>query len=194
MTPWSGSNFRAAVSRPTLPSPIRSVSGRPRFWYFLATEMTKRRLRFTSSCMASWSPARTSFAMAISCWRREQRSLADLVEVLVEDVPVGVVDAEGLGGLPLAAAARLLGGRLGQDLLAVARASAQPARRGVGRPLGAAGGAWLAAGVGLSSCVMCADTLSRAPRESRILLDTRSGGGLRLPCCPSRPGDRARQI
>ena len=52
-TPWSGSNFRAAVSRPTLPSPIRSMSGRPRFWYFLATEMTKRRLRFTSSCSAS---------------------------------------------------------------------------------------------------------------------------------------------
>ena len=66
-TPWSGSNFRAAVSSPTLPSPIRSVSGRPRFWYFLATEMTKRRLRFTSSCMASWSPARTRLAMAISC-------------------------------------------------------------------------------------------------------------------------------
>src|SRR4029077_7914387 len=40
-TPWSGSNFRAAVSRPTLPSPIRSVRGRPRFWYFLATEITK---------------------------------------------------------------------------------------------------------------------------------------------------------
>jgi hypothetical protein len=30
-TPWSGSNFRAAVSKPTLPSPIRSVRGRPRF-------------------------------------------------------------------------------------------------------------------------------------------------------------------
>ena len=59
-TPWSGSNFRAAVSSPTFPSPIRSMSGRPRFWYFLATEMTKRRLRFTSSCIASWSPARTS--------------------------------------------------------------------------------------------------------------------------------------
>ena len=67
LTPWSGSNLRAAVSRPTLPSPIRSVRGNPRFWYFLATEMTKRRLRFTSSCIASWSPARTRRAMAISC-------------------------------------------------------------------------------------------------------------------------------
>src|SRR6185436_6707345 len=67
LTPWSGSNFRAAVRSPTFPSPIKSVSGRPRFWYFLATEMTKRRLRFTSSCIASWFPARTSFAMAISC-------------------------------------------------------------------------------------------------------------------------------
>src|SRR6266513_1235232 len=65
-TPWSGSNFRAAVSNPTFPSPIRSVRGRPRFWYFLATEITKRRLRFTSSCIASWSPARTFRASAIS--------------------------------------------------------------------------------------------------------------------------------
>jgi hypothetical protein len=40
----------------------------PRFWYFLATEMTKRRFRFTSSCIASSSPARTRRAMAISCW------------------------------------------------------------------------------------------------------------------------------
>ena len=31
LTPWSGSNLRAAVSSPTLPSPIRSMSGRPRF-------------------------------------------------------------------------------------------------------------------------------------------------------------------
>src|SRR5436190_19977508 len=65
-TPWSGSNFRAAVSNPTFPSPSRSVRGRPRFWYFLATEITKRRLRFTSSCIASWSPARTFRASAIS--------------------------------------------------------------------------------------------------------------------------------
>ena len=68
MTPWSGSNFRAAVSSPTFPSPIRSVSAMPRFWYFLATEMTNRRLRFTSSCIASSSPARTRRAMATSCW------------------------------------------------------------------------------------------------------------------------------
>ena len=40
----------------------------PRFWYFLATEMTNRRLRFTSSCIASSSPARTLRAMATSCW------------------------------------------------------------------------------------------------------------------------------
>ena len=56
--------------------------------------MTKRRLRFTSSCIASWSPARTRRAMAISCCGGEQRRLADFVEVLVEDVAVGIVDAE----------------------------------------------------------------------------------------------------
>jgi hypothetical protein len=67
LTPWSGSNFRAAVIRPRLPSPIRSVSARPRFWYFFATEITNRVLRFTSSCIASSSPARTRRAMAISC-------------------------------------------------------------------------------------------------------------------------------
>ena len=65
-TPWSGSNFRAAVSRPTLPSPIRSMRGRPRFWYFLATEMTKRRFRLTSSWSASGSPARIFRASSIS--------------------------------------------------------------------------------------------------------------------------------
>ena len=33
----------AAVSSPTFPSPIRSMSGSPRFWYFLATSDPKAR-------------------------------------------------------------------------------------------------------------------------------------------------------
>ena len=44
LTPRSGSNFRAAVMRPRLPSPIRSTSGTPRFWNFLATDTTNRTL------------------------------------------------------------------------------------------------------------------------------------------------------
>src|ERR1043166_4114067 len=66
LTPWAGSNFRAAVSRPRFPSPIRSRSGRPRFWDFLATEMTNRRFRVTSSSIAACSPLRTRCATAIS--------------------------------------------------------------------------------------------------------------------------------
>ena len=89
-TPWSGSNFRAAVSRPTLPSPIRSISGSPRFWYFFATEMTKRRLRLTSSCSASWSPARISSGNLDFFVSLEQRISADFIEVLIEDVALGL--------------------------------------------------------------------------------------------------------
>ena len=104
MTPWSGSNFRAAVSRPTLPSPMRSMSGRPRFWYFLATEMTKRRLRFTSSWSASWSPARI-FLREVDLLRSlEERIGGDLVEVLVEDVALRLVRSDPRGGRAAATA------------------------------------------------------------------------------------------
>ncbi len=47
--------------------------------------------------------------------RGEERSLAHLEQVLVEDVLVGVVHAEGLRGFPFAAAS-LLGRRAGQNL------------------------------------------------------------------------------
>ena len=43
--------------------------------------------------------------------RGEQWSQAHLVEVLIEDVPIGVIDAQGLRGFPFTAAA-LLGGEL----------------------------------------------------------------------------------
>src|SRR4029077_8610224 len=45
----------------------------------------------------------------------EQRGLTYLMEVLVQDVAIGIIDAQTLGRLPLAGAARLLGGG-GQNL------------------------------------------------------------------------------
>ena len=98
LTPWSGSNLRAAVSSPTLPSPMRSMRGSPRFWYFLATEMTKRRLRLTSSWSASWSPARIFFARSISSVPLSSGYVRHLVEVLVEDVAFGFVRSDPSGG------------------------------------------------------------------------------------------------
>ena len=63
-------------------SPMRSMRGRPRFWYFLATEMTKRRLRFTSSWRASWSPARIFRATSISSFAEPASAeLADSASV-----------------------------------------------------------------------------------------------------------------
>ena len=80
---------------------------------------------------------------------REERGEAYLIEVLVEDVSVGIVDAEGLGGLRLPAAARP--GRRGrcQDL---ADAHVGGDRRsGVGWPLGGSRRRplWLALGRGV---------------------------------------------
>ncbi len=64
-TPWSGSNFVAAVTSPTLPSWMRSRKDMPRFWYFLATEITNRRFERMRSSRAAGSPA---------CARRAIRS------------------------------------------------------------------------------------------------------------------------
>ena len=78
MTPRSGSNFRAAVMRPTLPSPIRSISGTPRFWNFFATETTKRTLCRASFSCASTSPlnARRASAVSSSILRRGIRLIS----------------------------------------------------------------------------------------------------------------------
>ena len=70
------------------------MSGRPRFWYFLATEMTKRRLRLTSSWSASWIaradlPRELDLLVAL-----EQRIGADLVEILVENVALGLARSD----------------------------------------------------------------------------------------------------
>ena len=65
----------------------------------------------------------------------EEWGLADLVEVLVEDVLVGVVDAEALGGVALARLARLGGGPVRQDL-GGGEVVGERDRGGVRRPLG----------------------------------------------------------
>ena len=70
--------------RPRLPSLIRSESETPWFWYFLATETTKRRLERTSLSSASWSPARMRRARSDLVLARDQRILADVAQVLVE--------------------------------------------------------------------------------------------------------------
>ena len=106
-TPCSGSNFRAAVTSPTLPSWIRSERETPRFWYFLATLMTKRRLARTSSLTASSSPARARRPSSTSPAAGEQLVRAHLLQVLVEAglVLVGRVElgvSAGRRPLPLA--------------------------------------------------------------------------------------------
>ena len=68
-TPRSGSNFRAAVISPRFPSPIKSTSGTPRFWNFLATDTTKRTLWRASRSWASTSPLNAFRASSISCSR-----------------------------------------------------------------------------------------------------------------------------
>src|SRR5438128_7160529 len=56
MIPCVSSNLWAARIRPRLPSLIRSESDTPWFWYFLATDTTKRRFERTSLSSASSSP------------------------------------------------------------------------------------------------------------------------------------------
>ena len=64
--PLVSSNLWAARMRPRLPSLIRSASDTPWFWYFLATETTKRRLLRTSLSSASASPMRMRCASVTS--------------------------------------------------------------------------------------------------------------------------------
>ena len=82
--PLVSSNLWAARIRPRLPSLIRSASDTPWFWYFLATETTKRRLLRTSLSSASASPDADPLRERDLFLLRDQRVLADLAEVLVQ--------------------------------------------------------------------------------------------------------------
>src|ERR671919_1552947 len=66
LMPLVSSNLWAARIRPRLPSLIRSASDTPWFWYFLATDTTKRRLLRTSLSSASPSPVRIRCARLTS--------------------------------------------------------------------------------------------------------------------------------
>ena len=59
LKPLRQSNFSTACIRPRLPSWIRSSSGRPEAWYFLAIETTRRRFDWTNVCWAC-SPSITA--------------------------------------------------------------------------------------------------------------------------------------
>src|SRR5690349_9197279 len=56
LIPFVSSNLWAARISPRLPSLIKSESDTPWFWYFLATDTTKRRFERTSLSSASSSP------------------------------------------------------------------------------------------------------------------------------------------
>ena len=64
LKPLRQSNFSTACIRPRLPSWMRSSSGRPDAWYFLAIETTRRRL----DC--------TNWRSASSPWRAQPPQLA----------------------------------------------------------------------------------------------------------------------
>src|SRR5687767_4533582 len=66
LIPLVSSNLWAARIRPRFPSLMRSESETPWFWYFLATETTKRRLLRTSLSSASASPSRIRWARRTS--------------------------------------------------------------------------------------------------------------------------------
>ena len=65
--------FSDARISPNMPSWIRSWSGRPRFWYFRAFEITSRRLELISVSFASRSPRSIACASSTSCSLVEQR-------------------------------------------------------------------------------------------------------------------------
>jgi hypothetical protein len=75
LTPRSGSNFRAAVIKPRFPSPIRSTSGTPRFWNFLATDTTNRTLWRASFSWAATLPLNAFRASSISSSRLRRGTL-----------------------------------------------------------------------------------------------------------------------
>ena len=80
MKPLRQSNFSTACIRPRLPSWIRSRSGSPEAWYFLAIDTTSRRFDCTKVRSAS-SPSRSRSTQLALLGRREL--LAAVVELLV---------------------------------------------------------------------------------------------------------------
>ena len=79
LKPLRQSNFSTACIRPRLPSWMRSSSGRPDAWYFLAIDTTRRRLDCTNARSAS-SPSRGGTAQFTLLGSGEV--LADLVELV----------------------------------------------------------------------------------------------------------------
>src|SRR6185503_4312343 len=69
LMPLVSSNLWAARIRPRLPSLIRSARLTPWFWYFFATETTKRRLLRTSLSRDSSQPVRIDWASSTSSSR-----------------------------------------------------------------------------------------------------------------------------
>src|SRR5215216_2401401 len=69
LIPFVSSNLCAARISPRLPSLIRSERDTPWFWYFFATETTKRRFDATSFSSASWSFCRIRWASRTSSSR-----------------------------------------------------------------------------------------------------------------------------
>src|SRR4051812_26448920 len=66
LTPWSGSNFRTALSSPSLPMATSSERSSPWPWYFFTYEITKRRLAVTIRSAATSSPERARRASRFS--------------------------------------------------------------------------------------------------------------------------------
>src|SRR3954467_1808994 len=66
LTPWSGSNFRTALSSPSLPMATSSERSSPWPWYFFTYEITNRRLAVTSRSAATSSPERARRARRFS--------------------------------------------------------------------------------------------------------------------------------
>jgi hypothetical protein len=103
LIPFVSSNLWAAADQPEVPSLIRSESETPWFWYFFATETTKRRFERTSLSSASWSPTRMRRASAPPR-PGDEGVRADVAQVLIErPFLVGVLlrnagDGHGDGG------------------------------------------------------------------------------------------------
>jgi hypothetical protein len=69
LIPFVSSNLWAARMSPRFPSLMRSERETPWFWYFFATETTKRRFDRTSLSSASWSLWRIRWARRTSSSR-----------------------------------------------------------------------------------------------------------------------------
>ena len=67
LKPLRQSNFSTACIRPRLPSWMRSSSGRPDAWYFLAIDTTRRRFDCTNwrSASSPWRAVRRSSRLRV---------------------------------------------------------------------------------------------------------------------------------